>query len=149
MACEAKLWLKGELDHLRLTWHAVETVLESLGFDEDPEQSRYNVLLAIQELLTNVLRHGYVGNTQLPVEIRLWSDEETFEVRMTDEGPPFDPTHVPEPQFERTLVEGGYGIYIAKAVMDSIRYERQGNRNVLTLAKRVRSGVRASASMAE
>jgi anti-sigma regulatory factor (Ser/Thr protein kinase) len=148
MACEAKLWLKGDLDHLRLTWQAVETMLESLGFDEDPEQSRYNVLLAIQELLTNVLRHGYAGNTQLPIEIRLWADEETFEVRMTDEGPAFDPTRVADPQFERALVEGGYGIYIAKAVMDSIRYERQGNRNVLTLAKRVRSGARASASLA-
>ena len=69
MACEAKLWLKGDLDHLRLAWQTAETLLESLGFDADPEQARYNVLLAVQELLTNVLRHGYGGNSELPVEV--------------------------------------------------------------------------------
>jgi anti-sigma regulatory factor (Ser/Thr protein kinase) len=149
MACEAKLWLKGDLDHLRLAWQTAETLLESLGFDADPEQARYNVLLAIQELLTNVLRHGYRGNSKLPVEVHFWSDGETFRITMVDEGPAFDPTGVPDPEFDEAMEEGGYGIYIAKAVMDAIRYERQGKRNVLTLSKRVRSGARASRSATE
>ena len=53
------LSLTGPMDHLRLVWQTGETLLQSVVFDDDPEGNRYNVLVALQEMVTNVLRHGY------------------------------------------------------------------------------------------
>ncbi len=71
MTAKLLLHLCGPMDHLRLTWQAAETLLENVPFAEDPESTRYNILLAIQEMVTNILRHGYQDHQDQPVEIKL------------------------------------------------------------------------------
>jgi anti-sigma regulatory factor (Ser/Thr protein kinase) len=89
-------------------------------------------------MLTNILRHGYRGRVDLPVEVVLRKDEERFEVVLLDEAPAFDPTALDRPARSAAVpAEGGYGIPFVREVMDEIRYARVNDRNVLTLTKRV------------
>ncbi|MCC6670463.1 MAG: ATP-binding protein [Planctomycetes bacterium] len=143
MTASVELRVRGSLDHLRLVWQAGETLLENLTFAEDPESARYNVLLAVQEMVTNVLRHAYSGRDDLPLEVRFTAEERTFQVEIRDRGPGFDPLRV-ETDAMRTVREsedveapneGGYGILIARMVMDELTYERRGDWNVLTMRK--------------
>lgn len=138
MFAEVVLKLTGPLDQLRLVWQAGETMLESLQFEDDNEGTRYNVLLALQEMVTNVLRHGYCLDQSRPVEVTFRIQRDWFEAEIADQGPPFDPlAHdaVPPEEADMPLEGGGFGIHIAKMVMDELTYERRGGWNRLRMKK--------------
>ena len=138
MTARVELRLTGPVDHLQLVWQVGETLLESVPFREDPEGARYNALLATQEMLTNVLRYAYQGEDSQPVELEMTTDDSGFCVEIRDVGPPFDPVSHPAPNGvgpPDDLRPGGYGIMIARLVMDAVDYRREGARNVLRMRK--------------
>ena len=145
MTSKVHLRLGGAVDHLRLVWQAGETMLESVPFRDDPEGTRYNVLLAVQEMLTNVLRHGYAGADERPVEVRFEATDRGFSAEIRDDGPPFDPVATDVTAIDcaadaadsMPAESGGYGILIAKMVMDGLDYRREGSQNVLRMSKLV------------
>jgi serine/threonine-protein kinase RsbW len=146
MFAQVAIQLTGPLDHLRLVWQAGETLLDSVVFDEDPEGTRYNVLLALQEMVTNVLRHGYELDESKPVEVVFTLRDDTFEITLRDQAPPFDPLTYDTVDVGRETAMptecGGFGIHIARLVMDRIEYAREGEWNVLRLCKTVRAVAR-------
>ncbi|MAD33162.1 MAG: hypothetical protein CMJ88_05335 [Planctomycetes bacterium] len=146
MFAQATIKLIGPVDHLRLVWQTGETVLGSVAFEEDSEATRYNVLLALQEMVTNVLRHGYQRDHSKPVEVAFEVTGDQLCVELRDQGPEFDPI-----AFERCgsgsaadgaagfpAEAGGFGIMIARTVMDDVSYERRGDWNCLRMTKCVR-----------
>ncbi len=144
MTAKVELLLEGETDHLRLVWQTGETLLDSIPFDDDPEGTRYNVLLAVQEMVTNVLRHGYGEDGGL-IKVCFEATDEVFEVKIMDRGRFFNPLGHDFSEHEEEVgfpVEaGGYGILIATAVMDQVGYDREDDWNILSLSKRVHAGV--------
>jgi len=142
MFAQVALKLTGPMDHLRLVWQTGETLLDSVVFDEDPEGTRYNVLVALQEMVTNVLRHGYHLDESKPVEVVFELTDDSLSITLRDQGPAFDPL-----QYDTTEIDqaesmptecGGHGIRIARQVMDRVEYERAGGWNTLRLCKCVR-----------
>ncbi|MFN6147095.1 MAG: ATP-binding protein [Planctomycetota bacterium] len=144
MPSQVVLSLTGPLDHLRLVWQTGEVLLQSVIFDEDPEGTRYNVLIALQELVTNVLRHGYQLDESRPIEVRFDLREDSFQVTLRDRGPAFDPTCHGEladvaADDEAMPTEcGGFGIHIVRQVMDRVEYARIDGWNTLRLTKHAR-----------
>jgi len=56
-----------------------------------------------------------------------------------DDGQPFDPLAVPEPDTAKSLEErtiGGLGIHLVRKLMDNLEYKRQGERNLLIMKKK-------------
>lgn len=143
MSSQILLRLTGPLDQLRICWQVGETVLESVPFEVDPECTRYNVLLALQEMVTNVLRHAYEGDEQKPVEVVFTASGEAFDMELRDQGPAFDPLQhdVTELLADESMptTAGGFGIHIAKLVMDEVTYERRDGWNVLRMTKLVQA----------
>jgi serine/threonine-protein kinase RsbW len=96
----------------------------------------YRLRLATDELVTNIVLHGYHGRIGL-VEMEGWVDDCRVWLRIEDEAPPFDPrTHDPIPRLNGGLqhpVEGGFGVYLALGSLDGFRYEHVGGRNRNTL----------------
>jgi serine/threonine-protein kinase RsbW len=139
MYAEVRLILRGHLDHLLLVWQAAEQMVHDVPLGPDPASARHCLLVGLQEMLTNILRHGYRGNVDLPVEVVLRRDDDCFEVVLLDEGPAFDPTAScrSRRQAGASAAEGGYGIPFVLEVMDDVRYTRVDDRNVLTLTKRM------------
>jgi serine/threonine-protein kinase RsbW len=148
MTARVELRLEGEMDHLRLAWQAGETILSDVPFKTDPTGARYNILLAMQELLTNVFRHGYRNEAAPVVEVRFESNEHEFTFEIRDRAPRFDPTHGPqEPEDEEMPTEGGgYGLVIVNSVMDSLEYRFVDGWNVLLATKMVGSSVAVGAT---
>ena len=140
MTASLNLSLSGPLDQLRLVWQAGEALLESVAFEEDPEGTRYNVLVSVQEMVTNVFRHGY-RDTDGPIEVRFTVDVDKFAVEIRDQAAEFDPTAIsgPEPTEEMPVSAGGYGIMIVRSVMDDVGYERVDGWNCLRLTKFVKA----------
>lgn len=142
MSSQVVLSLTGPMDHLRLVWQTGETLLQSVVFDDDPDGNRYNVLVALQEMVTNVLRHGYRLDESRPIEVRFDLREDSFQVTLRDRGPAFDPTRHGDPaEAEESSMPtacGGFGITIVRQVMDRVEYARIDGWNTLRLTKYAR-----------
>lgn len=147
MRAQATIKLTGPMDHLRIVWQTGEALLETVSFDEDPEGTRYNVQLALQEMVTNVLRHAYGLDERGPIEVVFDLQDEALEIELRDRGPAFDPLSFRRQRDEAVDAAptevGGFGIEIARAVMDDVSYVREAGWNCLRLTKRLRKAVHA------
>jgi serine/threonine-protein kinase RsbW len=139
MFAQVALKLTGPMDHLRLVWQTGETLLDAVVFDDDPEGTRYNVLVALQEMVTNVLRHGYRRDETKPIEVVFELTEDSLQIQLRDQGPAFDPLTYDASDIDTDdtmpTEAGGHGIRIARMVMDRVEYERTDGWNVLRLTK--------------
>lgn len=95
--------------------------------------------LAVEELVTNTIMHGY-GDSRGPWQhlmLESGIENDRVWVRIIDEAPPFDPTRSQAPRdLTRPLSErtpGGLGLYLANQSVDRMIYEYSGGRNRVTL----------------
>ena len=109
---------------------------------EVPSRVLYAVNLALDEVVTNVVRHAFESDPkeqEITAHLIAKSGEVITEV--ADEGRAFDPLSVPTPNLDAPLAErtlGGLGIHLVRSLMDSVEYRRENGKNVLTLRKRIR-----------
>lgn len=129
------LQTSAELKNLSQIRDFVEMAATGLGFSPDLIS---NVQLAVDELATNVILHGYHGQGG-SLEIELERTVRGLVVRLRDEAPPFDPTTVPPPDLTLPLTKrpiGGLGVHLVRRAMDEVihRVTAAGG-NELTLIK--------------
>jgi anti-sigma regulatory factor (Ser/Thr protein kinase) len=96
--------------------------------------------LCMEELVTNIIKYGYDEPAQHQIQIDLSLLDGLLVLEIVDDGKPFDPTCLPEPDLDVPLEErqiGGLGIHLVRNYVDSMEYKRQGNQNVTTLKKRI------------
>ena len=99
------------------------------------------LLLAIEEAITNVIRHGYLYGPGR-VQVRIRRTKRTVEIVVTDSGRPYevDFNATPDPQeLARTGRRGGLGLLLLRKVTDRIDYRRVNNQNILALIKHIRT----------
>ena len=125
-----------EIDRLR---ERFEAFAEDLGF---PPKTVFEMTLVLEEMVTNVMTHGLSGDRERMVAVAARFSGGVLHLRLEDDGIPFDPLSVPEPDIaaaEEDRPIGGLGVHLARKLLDSMRYERAGGRNVLTMEKTVRA----------
>ena len=95
--------------------------------------------LSLEEVVTNVIVHGYQKTGNKMVHVRLTAGPGELIAEVEDDAPAFDPLARAVPDLDAPLEErpiGGLGIHLVKNLMDNVAYQRDGNRNRLTLTKR-------------
>ena len=115
----------------------IDEVCEAAGLDMSDTMS---VNLALEEAVVNVMDYAYPTNAPGEVTIEAEADDERMKFVITDHGIPFDPTAKAEVDTTLSLEErptGGLGIHLVRQIMDSINYERENDKNVLTLRKKL------------
>ncbi|MGD9689295.1 MAG: ATP-binding protein [Phycisphaerales bacterium] len=117
---------------------AVESaVLEALDRCAYSESSRFAVRLALEEALVNAFQHGHRGlpaETPLTVAYTVVPDEVTIAV--TDQGPGFDPSGVPDPTDEANIeLPSGRGLMLIRAYMTSVTHDMGGRRVTMVYRK--------------
>jgi anti-sigma regulatory factor (Ser/Thr protein kinase) len=101
----------------------------------------YRLRLAVDELATNIVVHGYVeAGQQGQIWVHALIDAQELTITLEDTGVPFDPRAYPvEDQFDRSLADrqpGGLGIYLALKGVDSFSYVYAAGRNHNSLTMR-------------
>lgn len=98
------------------------------------EEESTATMLAIDEALTNVIRHAYHSQQDRQIKLVCEARSLGLEFRIFDQGDPPDMAKVcacdpavPEP--------GGRGTHVIREVMDVVKYERTREGNRLTLRK--------------
>jgi len=98
----------------------------------------YRLNLALAEGFTNAVRHAHHAlppETTIDIDVALWADR--LEIRIWDQGKPFNPDALKEPE-PATLQEGGYGWFLLRRLVDRVLYERNADqRNCLIIVKYV------------
>lgn len=100
-----------------------------------------NINLVIEEAFSNETFYAYNDSCIHEIEIHLRKTDEMLVVRIIDDGIAFNPLELPVPDdIDKPLEErkiGGLGIHFIKSLVDNLHYERAGDRNILTLEKRL------------
>lgn len=113
----------------------------------------YRLLLAVDEVATNIVMHGY-DEAGIAGMIDLWFEIEpdSLKVYMEDTGAPYNPENlrivdVDQPLDDRK--EGGLGVFLAIRGVDNLEYANTGGRNRHTfVVKRHPSTRRETPSLA-
>lgn len=97
----------------------------------------YNLCLAVDEIATNIVQHGYkeaglTGNIRIGASL----EDQKLVIRMEDQGQSYDPTrheipsgeNLTEPLATRSI--GGLGILLARKGVDDLQYTSTGGTNV-------------------
>ena len=101
------------------------------------EDATLQIALALEEAVTNVINHAFAGLPppyQITVRIEITRDRIAAEV--IDNGHPFDPTSMPDPDITLPLEgrpPGGMGIHLIRSMMDRMQYRRTDGNNFLRL----------------
>jgi serine phosphatase RsbU (regulator of sigma subunit)/anti-sigma regulatory factor (Ser/Thr protein kinase) len=134
------LCVAAELENLAVIRDFVQESAPALNVEPDVIS---DLLLAVDEAVTNAIVHGFQGR-QGTIEIELAREALDVIVRIRDNAPPFDPTSAPWPDLTQPLEKrplGGLGIFLMRRYMDEIthRITPQGG-NELTMKKRTANG---------
>jgi serine/threonine-protein kinase RsbW len=109
----------------------VDGFLRSVGAEP---QVLYTVSLSLEELLTNIIEHGYRGLPDQEISVEVNRTEEGLHLVIEDEAPPFDPCSVPAPLSSSSVAEaevGGHGLAMVRHLTAGLSYERDGEVNRL------------------
>jgi len=88
----------------------------------------FAIKLAIEEGLTNAIKHGNRFDPAKVVQVRYEIDNSRAVITITDPGSGFDPAAVPDPTTDENLEKpSGRGIMLMRAYMDKVVFNRQGN----------------------
>ena len=113
--------------------------VEELGESHDwPMNWIFNTNLALDELITNVINYAFAETTDgQEIKLTLTQTEGSLIVVLEDNGLEFDPfVEADQPDIEADLEDraiGGLGVFFVKSLVDEATYEREGDRNVVTL----------------
>jgi len=107
----------------------LEPVLD-LRYDPD---SIFAIRLALEEGITNAIKHGNGLNPAKKVRIKATITDKRFEMTIEDEGPGFAKSKVPDPTANHNLGRpSGRGILLIESYMTSARWELGGRRLWMT-----------------
>lgn len=103
-----------------------------------PEATRFALELSLEEALTNVVSYGFSGSAAAPrIRIDCYRlPEGRIAVRLVDNGVPFDPTSIAEPEVPDSIEDariGGHGVQLMRHFLETLAYARVGDENQLTL----------------
>lgn len=105
-------------------------------YSGDRETLAYQINLVLTEAMSNAIKYGNPDNREETVHIIInISDSELF-IRIYDYGQGFDINEIPKPDFD-ALEDRGRGIFLIKALMDSVQYRRLGSGNILEMIKQL------------
>ena len=131
--------VKNDLRSIASPKQAILNELERHGYSEN---DIFALKLALEEALTNAVKHGNANDPTKNVVVRYMVTPEKAEVMVQDEGVGFLPESVPDCTCsERLPIPNGRGIMLMKSYMDKICYRDKGRE--VYFMKRRSSGAEA------
>ena len=132
---------------------AMEPLMEMLGLSESERRS---IIRAVDEALSNIIRHSYRGRPDKVIDVSCRSLQphartktgQGVEILLFDCGPAIDPAKLHGRPLDE-IRPGGLGLHIIRDTMDSVEYTRTGRFNRLRMVKYARPSKRSLKSVGE
>jgi len=125
-------------EHVFLVGVAVNKICAEAGFGQETADQ---IELCVVEAVNNAIEHAYKNTAGNDVEVMIELTSSGITVKVCDAGESmrslkqskldFDPSDI------ANLPEGGMGLYLIQQIMDTVRYESFGKKNILTMTKKL------------
>jgi anti-sigma regulatory factor (Ser/Thr protein kinase) len=131
------LFLDSHLDEI----HRLATAFEEFCAKNNiPAQPLFQFNLCFDELLSNIIQHSLGNEAGHRIKISIRLSDIMLQVKITDDGPEFDPLQRPLVDIDADIDEreiGGLGIHMVRMVMDSVAYQRLDGQNHFRFGQQV------------
>jgi len=129
----AELVVTSDLAEVRRIQDDIEAMLAANRFGES---DLFAVKLAVEEALVNAIKHGNQMDPAKTVRVRYWVLDDHFHIRITDQGPGFNPADLPDPTDDWNLEKPcGRGVLLIKSFMTSVDFLGCGNEVIMSKQK--------------
>lgn len=136
MKASFELEAESSLDSLSKISDFIISSTRGSGLDQ---RETFHLMAAVDEACTNIIKYSGSGK----IEIKCDVEDGQVAVEIRDDGVAFNPLEALEPKLDLPIEErrvGGLGIHFIRTLMDEVRYEREGGKNVLTMILQHRRG---------
>lgn len=127
--------IAADIHEIPMLSEQLEAAMKAAGF---PDNDILDTQLAVEEMVTNVIVHGYGGmGGELVVSWQAGPDD--IAIRLDDHAAPFDPLSLPEPDLASDIEDrkiGGLGIFLTRKIMDEMTYRYEDGKNILVMVKK-------------
>jgi serine/threonine-protein kinase RsbW len=109
------------------------------------DELRIRALTTLDEVLSNVVRHGLRGRTGM-MQVTIATEDGILEVEIADRADEFNPLLQPAPATDAPIDDrrpGGLGLVLVRALADDVCYERREDQNRVKLRFEPRAGMPA------
>jgi anti-sigma regulatory factor (Ser/Thr protein kinase) len=134
-----KMELRSNPEMLCVVRQALGQLATALGFSE---KESHAVVLAVDEALTNIIRHAYLGNAERPIQAsfhRIQTAQNgqrkaALEIVLEDRGAAVNRKKLCGRALD-DVRPGGLGLHFIRESMDTVEFSRKRGRNQLRLVK--------------
>ncbi len=122
-----QLTILSDISNIKSVRQTLLAEMALCGFDEE---SKMAIAVAIDECLTNAIKHGNRNNKKLTVEINYKINFELIEVSIKDKGCGFnwkENLHLSGDENFTGYELGGRGLFMISNMMNSVNYNDSGN----------------------
>ena len=134
-----ELRVKSKTENLAAIRDFVSANAQSAGI---PIPTVENIVLAVDEACTNIIKHAYKSSPDGEIIIKMEHDNFKLTITIIDYGKSFMPERIPLPDLQKYFQErkvGGLGMYLMKSLMDDVKYTSvPGKYNQVLLSKNLR-----------
>lgn len=107
----------------------------SHGFER---QQIADIRLAVDEAITNIIKHAYNGEENHTIEIDVTFKNDRVCIKLFDTGTTFNLKAFPQPDIKEKIKQkkrGGMGVYLIHSLMDDVSYGREDDANKMVMCK--------------
>ena len=100
----------------------------------------FDINLALEEVVNNVISYAYKDKNEHKINIYMELEGQVLLLKVEDDGIPFNPLAVAEPDIDKPLEErepGGLGLFFVRQLTDELEYKRENDKNVLIMKKKI------------
>ena len=106
----------------------LDELLQRFGAENWTERDLFGIRMALEEAIVNAIRHGNQLDPGKQVRVECHSSADKIWIKISDEGPGFNPCNVPDcTKAERLDVPSGRGILLMRNYMSLVEYNAAGN----------------------
>lgn len=132
------LKIDNSLCELQRVRHFVRTVAKMLFKKAVSETSIEQFELAVNEVVTNIIRHAFQGKSDHQIELVAGKSIDELQISLIYGGEQFDPQNVPPPSFDGSR-DGGFGLFIISNCVDRVIYSHDSAKHTISLTKKITS----------
>jgi len=100
----------------------------------------FDINLALEEVVNNIISYAYKDKNEHQINIHLELEGAELVLKVEDDGIPFNPLEVPEPDINKPLEErqpGGLGLFFVRNLTYKLKYRRDKDKNIFIMRKKI------------
>lgn len=104
------------------------------------DKTIFDINLALEEIVNNIILYAYEDKNEHQINIHVELEGAELVLEVIDDGVPFNPLEIPEPDIDKPLQErqlGGLGLFFVRNLTDELEYRRDKDKNIFIMRKKI------------